>query len=177
MFGFMIVLPMFAAIGTLVGAVFLRCSVALANKFITPSTPTAEVVEPPRTPPQLPAGQSDPANPFAAPMTAPKIEIDPQAKDGIPDPSFLKAVSICLLFMITHVVITLAMAFLVNPGSLRYSWLLNLSVLVLDALVGVALIKAQLPTTWKRAILVTFFFALIAIVSAIILGAAIALLA
>ena len=172
--GILFVLPFFAGIFALLGAIFLRASVWLANKLVANEPPTAQVIEPPKAPPQLPMGQSDPSNPFAAPLAVPVLETDFRPQKGIPTPTFLKAIGVCLLFFISLLPVTIAGEFLnsfFEYPLLSYAW-----VFLASAAIGVAMIRAWLPTTWKRATLVAFFFALILIAVAIIFSLAIGLI-
>lgn len=177
--GLLIVFPLFIGLVAVFGAAFLRAAVALANMFVSESPPTAQVVEPPpSTVPKVPTSQSDSGNPFAAPLARPVMETSFLADDRIPTPSILKAIGLCLVMGVAHMVVSATVvALLATSNAIPTSSGASLLALPINAIIALALLKAFLPTSWKRSALVVFFFVALWIGVVILTGGAVAFFA
>ena len=158
-----LVFLVFLIVGLPLGALMLRASVGLANKFLGGNAEGGGVTEDllERSPP------GDPDNPYAT--TAYGVASGTYEKGAIPEPSFGGACAITLVHLVATVlgqlVVGLGVATLNLPSIVG-----SATNLIVGFGIGVFLLQAMLPTTVRRAVLVCVCQYTIAIIIGIAVG-------
>ena len=166
---FLLIIPVAFLIGVVIGAVFLRASISLANKVFSPEV--SGYRPPPRQLPSdnISSAMPDPSNPYAAPSTPMAPAYGGTFRPAIPEPSFGKAMGIVAVAGIVGGVINIVIG-LVLQGSPELALVGGFANLLVGFLVSSTVYSMMLPTSFGRAALVYLFTILIVIAIAVVVG-------
>jgi len=168
--GLLMVVVFYFVIGIPIGAVVLRGAVSLANKILGP--PKADSQRLPEDSIEMPAGSSDPSNPYSAPQVT---SVAGYRQDTvIPEPSFGSAYLMVLAQLILGVVVGFVIGLAIGAAlGAEASWLASVLSLVVGVGINAVVLSSMLPTTFKRGMLVSFMQILIGLlIAAVIIGVA-----
>ena len=158
----------------LIGSVFLRAAVSLANRTMGPQN--VEFPDQPKSSSQFGGAESvassdeplvDNSNPYAAPATyaVPSQQVTTRA---IPEPDFNKAAAIMLVQTLVAGVINFFVGGLMARNV--HDGIVFVTILFVNFLVASIVYTLMLPTSYGRAVLVCVFQAVVVMLTAVFFG-------